>query len=88
MGVVVHVYFILHSVNNCDANTVFVRFRESADPHGCRAKGLKGWFTLKFAGWSMSVLLAKLVDGYIQLTVDADRSKGLSQTFSHRITID
>ena len=33
--------FILHS-NHCDANRVFVKFRESADPHGCR---VSGWFT-------------------------------------------
>jgi len=36
MGVVVN--FISHS-NRCDSNRAFVRFRESADPHGCRAQG-------------------------------------------------
>jgi len=30
--------FILHS-NHCDGNRVFVKFRESADPHSCRANG-------------------------------------------------
>jgi len=31
--------FIFNS-NHCDANRVYVIFRESADQHGCRAKGV------------------------------------------------
>jgi len=34
--------FIFHC-NNCDANRVFVKFRESANQHGCRAKQ---WFII------------------------------------------
>ena len=29
--------FVFHS-NHCDANIAFIKFRESADQHGCRAK--------------------------------------------------
>jgi len=40
--------FVFHC-NNCDANRVFVKFRESANQHGCRANwtgSLNAKFTL------------------------------------------